>query len=477
MNDSAIAKKSVTWNSATTVSVNNVIDFQNALSSNAVSTINLVGNIGGDIDATRTGATGFTINFGTYVLTGNLTITANSVKNITLNGTAKPAITGDLTIDAANATVTNNISIGGIITVKGVSGDSWIEKADGNRITLTDPNGGAIVIEGNPDDITVEQTAEGIKITVKPGAKAVKITTNSPVEINVEAGAQVDNIEATGTAAGTRITNNGTVTSVESNADIAIENNSAFGIQVSGTGAVGVTGSGSSNVIGDNVVEGLTLVVDTELRIGGVTTATITGATKDDGQTFKVTSAKPTIVSVNSETELGITAIAPGKAAITVQVLEGIVVKKQGTVFVTVYPKLITSAKVIMTAPETGATPQTAAQIEAKTKNLDYTVTSVTWNEELTAKGKFKEETIYTATVVLTSKNNRAFKTEPFKATVAGASSVGDTETIGTGVGNIVVFTVTFPATGPLEPATTKVKLSVTSGNTECSLTVVVITK
>jgi|GEM_PF-1359999 len=108
------------------------------------------------------------------------------------------------------------------------------------------------------------------------------------------------------------------------------------------------------------------------------------------------------------------------------------------------------AATVTMTAPVLGATPQAAAGVEAATLNDYFTVTSLTWNEALTAGGKFKADTVYTATITLTSKNDTTFQETAFTPTVTTASSVGSTTTSDLGIGNTVTFTVSFPQTGAL---------------------------
>jgi hypothetical protein len=118
---------------------------------------------------------------------------------------------------------------------------------------------------------------------------------------------------------------------------------------------------------------------------------------------------------------------------------------------------LLSAAQVYMASPVLGVTPQTAAQIETATKYADYTVTGVTWNEVLTPQGKFKAATTYSATVTLTSKNNKTFVATPFAPIVPSASSVGATTTTGTGVGNTVSFTATFTPTGALMPTSISV--------------------
>lgn len=111
-----------------------------------------------------------------------------------------------------------------------------------------------------------------------------------------------------------------------------------------------------------------------------------------------------------------------------------------------------------ITAPEAGAVPQTAAQVEAATSNADYTVSDAVWNEELTAGDRFKAGQVYTATVTLTSKNGKEFQEAPFTPAVASASSVGSTATAGAGTGNTVAFTVTFTATEALSATAIAVK-------------------
>ncbi len=94
-------------------------------------------------------------------------------------------------------------------------------------------------------------------------------------------------------------------------------------------------------------------------------------------------------------------------------------------------PTQITAANVSITAPVLGAAPQNAADVETVTANADYTVTGLTWNEALTAGGKFKAGQAYTATVPLTSKNGKKFQTAAFTPTVAGSASVGNTTNTG----------------------------------------------
>jgi nitrate reductase NapAB chaperone NapD len=122
-------------------------------------------------------------------------------------------------------------------------------------------------------------------------------------------------------------------------------------------------------------------------------------------------------------------------------------------------PVDITGAAVTIAAPLAGETPLTASAIQTSTDAIDFTVTSITWNQALTTDGKFKANTSYSATVVLTSKNLKEFQASSFTPTVAGSSSVGTTTTVGVGFGNTAIFTVTYAATADLSVSSLAVKM------------------
>ena len=97
----------------------------------------------------------------------------------------------------------------------------------------------------------------------------------------------------------------------------------------------------------------------------------------------------------------------------------------------------ITSALIEVTAPVTGATPQ--GTIAAGT---GFTGT-IAWNGSPTT---FAASTVYTATVTLTSTTGYQWPTTPPTITVTG-QTVENVMVEGTGTGNTLTFTVTFPAT------------------------------
>ena len=164
-------------------------------------------------------------------------------------------------------------------------------------------------------------------------------------------------------------------------------------------------------------------------------------------------------VSFTDGTAAGYTANPPNGATLTNAANNGEPVVITNTAFsktantnkltVGIIPDLA-AADIKITAPVLGATPEDAAAVEAATSNADYTVTALTWNEAMTADGKFKAGQTYTATLTLTSKNNRKFQAEPFIPTVSGFGSAGATTTNGSDIGNTVSFMVTYPSTGAL---------------------------
>lgn len=105
---------------------------------------------------------------------------------------------------------------------------------------------------------------------------------------------------------------------------------------------------------------------------------------------------------------------------------------------------IIDSTTILIPPARAGSYSATVADIEMATKHADFTVTDVTWSGSINGRGAFGENALITATVVLTSKNNKQFQAEPFIPSVAGASTVSGTSTSGSETGNTVSFTVTY---------------------------------
>ncbi len=133
---------------------------------------------------------------------------------------------------------------------------------------------------------------------------------------------------------------------------------------------------------------------------------------------------------------------------------------------VTVTAEALASAAVIVPAPVAGGTPAIAADV---TGGANFTVTGLNWNGTMTAGGKFKAGTSYTATLTLTANAGYTFPAGFTNVTAAGSSSVGSFSVNGTGTGNSVTCSVTFPATAALTVTALEItgqpKLSYKDGN------------
>jgi hypothetical protein len=113
-----------------TRSVNTVDEFEAAVANDAISTINVTDDITDEIDATRTGSRSFTINFGIHTM-GDVSITASAVSAITLNDSGLEdagATIANLTIDAENAHVVNDVQVTGTVTILAVSHSTLVQQ-------------------------------------------------------------------------------------------------------------------------------------------------------------------------------------------------------------------------------------------------------------------------------------------------------------------------------------------------------------
>ncbi|WHH61336.1 S-layer homology domain-containing protein [Petroclostridium sp. X23] len=237
----------------------------------------------------------------------------------------------------------------------------------------------------------------------------------------------------------------------------------AFTPAVAGAASVGTTTTAGTGA-GNTVTFTVTYAPTGAKAVTGITVKTQpTDLTYIQGENLDLTGLEVTLTYNDTSTEdvaladfagKGITASPANGTAITVAAHNGNAVtiscngQQASTSNLTVTLPEITAASVTVTAPVLGAVPQNAAAVEGATSNADYTVTGITWNEALTAGGKFKAGQAYTATIVLTSKNGKQFQAGAFTPAVAGAASVGTTTTAGTGAGNTVSFTVTYAPTG-----------------------------
>ena len=124
----------------------------------------------------------------------------------------------------------------------------------------------------------------------------------------------------------------------------------------------------------------------------------------------------------------------------------------------------ITAAAVSITAPVTGATPQGTI-----TAGTGYTGT-ISWSG---SPASFVSSTVYTATVTLTSTAGYQFAATVPAASITGTNgTVGTPSTSGTGTGNTLTFTVTYPQTAALVPTITSASSTTFTEGTSGSFTV-----
>lgn len=277
----------------TTTSTNNTSSSSKSSSSSDPVTVSRINIVTAPVDTSG-------LSFDAEDVTVTLTSATDEVKiYYTVNGETP---TSDATLYTEPFTVSNTGGINGeSITIEAF--ETAIESNYVNTIKLGgDITGNITQTRAGSNNFTIDFDTYMLNGNLD-------ITANNPVSITIEAGATVNNTTASGTATGTTITNNGTITNITADSDIGIENNNGD-ISVSGTGTVVTSGTASANVIGSTVVNTITdLAIDQEeLRIGDITTANITTAISGDA--YNVTSAKPSIVSVDEKTGLAITANA-----------------------------------------------------------------------------------------------------------------------------------------------------------------------
>ncbi|KAB2953778.1 hypothetical protein F9B85_03940 [Heliorestis acidaminivorans] len=123
---------------ATSTNVNSTDGLKRALENSNIRTINFTGNINGDLNVEAKG-TNKTINFASYTLEGNLTIRGSSLTSVTLNGDSDQSIDGNLTVNTPKATVNNNVTVSGDITIDAIKPNTWNERANNNKLKVNAP--------------------------------------------------------------------------------------------------------------------------------------------------------------------------------------------------------------------------------------------------------------------------------------------------------------------------------------------------
>ena len=132
--------------------VETVAELDAALADQDINRIEFEADIDADIEATRL----IHLYLGDFTLTGDVSYVTNQAGYLLLTGAGK--IDGDLSVDAANASVTNELEVTGSVTIKAVSANSWDENYDDNDLN----------VECSNATIRINQGARSITVT-EPG--------------------------------------------------------------------------------------------------------------------------------------------------------------------------------------------------------------------------------------------------------------------------------------------------------------------
>ncbi|NYF23549.1 hypothetical protein [Sporosarcina sp. JAI121] len=127
----------------------------------------------------------------------------NATGTITLDA---GTLTGNLTVNTANATFVNNATVGGTVFINNVSANTWNENGVGNKLNFNDPDAGT-------------------KLVIGAGKTVASLTLNKPAIVTIPATSTVTDLTVASTATGASINNNGTVTILTSNAATTVVGN------------------------------------------------------------------------------------------------------------------------------------------------------------------------------------------------------------------------------------------------------------
>lgn len=266
----------------TTANVSNAGELTTALANNSITVINFTASFTASPTVTRS----LTMNFGACTLTGDVSFDHTGTGTAVLTGNAGNRITGDLTVNTANASFNNGVNVGGAVNIVNVEIGTWTETANGNTLTITDSDGASITITGNPGSVTVTEDASGsLTLSVSAGAIVENIISNAPINIVVATGATVSNITAAEGAGGTTITNNGTTGTLTSNVPINLVANVAPTTTITGaSGSVVTSGTNGNHVV---IVSDVTAPVLSLTSASAITDTTATlHFTTDEAGTY-----------------------------------------------------------------------------------------------------------------------------------------------------------------------------------------------
>lgn len=143
-----------------------------AIADSEISMIELGADITANVQINR--LVDFSLN--NFTFTGDITYSFEEAGELTLSGTGQLA--GDLTVDAAAATVTNYMQVAGEIIIEAVAANTWNEEGDGNNIVINADN---VVININAETDTITIVGQGNTVNVTSTLN--RIIANSPLQI------------------------------------------------------------------------------------------------------------------------------------------------------------------------------------------------------------------------------------------------------------------------------------------------------
>lgn len=113
----------------TSTNVATAAELTAALANTNITTIRFAADITASPVVTRS----VTIDFGDYMLIGDLSFSHSGTGTSVLSGSAGTRIIGNLSVDTGNASFTNGVTVSGTVNVINVEIGTWTEKASGNK--------------------------------------------------------------------------------------------------------------------------------------------------------------------------------------------------------------------------------------------------------------------------------------------------------------------------------------------------------
>lgn len=186
-NPSDVTELVLNFNTSPEINVTSIETFIMAIENKDVNLINVEEDLVGDVSATRIYDTNLEIDFKDNTLEGNLSIVANNITELTLNGTAENSIDGDLTVTAEKATVLNNINVSGDVNVEAVGDDSWYQNGKAKSIRFRSKVGRYVHTSGELTEglkLDVEEVVA--PIVIKGNLSNVRVIVIRPIILHIE---------------------------------------------------------------------------------------------------------------------------------------------------------------------------------------------------------------------------------------------------------------------------------------------------